>query len=118
MRRGTGQAARRKRRQLAELDRHHPDGDRPVEVRPRFGTHLDLAIANLRLGGWIERNVLGRLPLYSALKSLTKAFREAGEGAAFRPALLGSSEGVREVIYVVEDQDTGEVQRGKLVIIK
>ncbi len=62
-----------------------------------------------RLGGWIEGKVLGRLPMYSALKSLTKAFREAGEGAAFRPALLGSSEGVRELIYVVEDHGDGQL---------
>ena len=54
------------------------------------------------LGDWIERKVLGRLPVYSALKSLTKAFGEAGEGAAFRPALLRCSEDVREVVYVVE----------------
>ena len=77
-----------------------------VGVSFLIGLALRLEVGR-RLGGWIDRNVLGRLPLYSALKSLTKAFREAGEGAAFRPALLGSSEGVREVIYVVEDQDTG-----------
>jgi len=61
------------------------------------------------LGDWIERKVLGRLPVYSALKSLTKAFGEAGEGAAFRPAMLRCSEDVREVVYVVEDHGDGQL---------
>jgi uncharacterized membrane protein len=65
--------------------------------------------AGRSLGAWTERKVLGRLPGYNALKSLTKAFAEAGEGAPFRPALLRSSEGVREVIYVVEDHGDGQV---------
>ena len=62
-----------------------------------------------RLGDWIERNVLGRLPAYGALKSLTSAFREAGEGSAFRPALLMCSENARELIYVVEDHGDGQL---------
>ena len=61
------------------------------------------------LGGWLERNVFGRLPVYGALKSLTKAFGEAGEGAAFRPALLAGSDGVKELIYVVEDHGDGQL---------
>jgi uncharacterized membrane protein len=61
------------------------------------------------LGDWIERKVLGRLPLYSALKSLTNAFREAEEGGAFRPGLLNSSDGVQELIYVVEDHGDGRL---------
>jgi uncharacterized membrane protein len=73
-----------------------------------FGLALRVEIGR-RLGDWIERNVLGRLPMYGALKSLTKAFAEAGEGAAFRPALLVSSDGVRDVIYVVEDHGDGQL---------
>ena len=73
-----------------------------------FGFALRVEMGR-RIGDWIEEKVLGRLPMYGALKSLTKAFGEAGEGAAFRPALLGSSEGVREVIYVVEDHGDGQL---------
>ena len=62
-----------------------------------------------RLGDWIDRSLLGRLPVYGALKSLTKAFAEAGEGAPFRPALLGSSEGIREIVYVVEEHGDGQL---------
>ena len=73
-----------------------------------FGLALRVEVGR-RLGNWIDRNVLGRLPIYTALKSLTKAFGEAGEGGAFRPALLGSSDGVRELIYVVEDHGDGQL---------
>jgi len=73
-----------------------------------FGLALRVEVGR-RIGGWIEEKVLGRLTMYSVLKKLIKAFGEVGEGAAFRPALLGSSEGVREVIYVVEDHGDGEL---------
>ena len=73
-----------------------------------FGLALRVEIGR-RLGDWIERSVLGRLPMYGALKSLTKAFADAGEGTAFRPALLVSSDGVRDVIYVVEDHGDGQL---------
>lgn len=73
-----------------------------------FGLALRVEIGR-RLGNWIESNVLGRLPMYGALKSLTKAFAEAGEGAAFKTALLVPSEGVRDVIYVVEDHGDGQL---------
>ena len=86
----------------------------PIAVALLVGVSFVIGLAlrvevGRRLGGWIDRKVLGRLPMYSALKSLTKAFGEAGEGAAFRPALLGSSEGVREVVYVVEDHGDGQL---------
>ena len=79
-------------------------------VAVSFVTGLAMRVeVGRRLGDWIDRSVMGRLPVYSALKSLTKAFAEAGEGAAFRPALLGSSEGVRDLIYVVEDHGDGQL---------
>ena len=44
-----------------------------------------------RLGHWVERMVLDRLPVYKALKSLTTGFIAAGkEGAAFKTAMLNS----------------------------
>ena len=86
----------------------------PIAVTLLAGVSFVIGLAlrlegGRRLGDWVEGKVLGRLPMYSALKSLTKAFWEAGEGAAFRPALLGSSEGVRELIYVVEDHGDGQL---------
>ncbi len=59
------------------------------------------------LGGWLERKVFDKLPVYGALKSLTKAFGETGEDAAFRPALLAGSDGIQELVYVVEDHGDG-----------
>ena len=35
-----------------------------------------------RLGNWIERATLRRLPLYNAIKNLTKGFAQAGQDAA------------------------------------
>ena len=60
-----------------------------------------------RLGGWIERVVLGRMPMYNVLKSLTTGFRERGEDGAFTPAMVTSAEGDRELAYVIEDHGDG-----------
>jgi len=56
-----------------------------------------------RLGRWIERMVLDRLPVYGALKSLTTGFAEVGKDGAFKTAVLKSSDGAREIVYVIED---------------
>jgi len=55
------------------------------------------------LGRWIERTVLGRLPAYNALKSLTTGFAGAGKDGAFKAAVMTSSDGERELAYVIED---------------
>ena len=62
-----------------------------------------------RLGGWIERIALNRLPAYSALKSLTTGFAEAGKDGAFKVGVLTSSRGERELVYVIEDHGDGNV---------
>jgi len=59
------------------------------------------------LGRWIERTVLDRLPAYNALKRLTTGFAEAGKDGAFRVAVLTSSDGERELGYVIEDHGDG-----------
>ncbi len=61
-----------------------------------------------RLGRWIERTVLERLPVYKALKSLTTGFSEAGKDGAFKTAVLNSSDGKREIVYVIEDHGDGQ----------
>ena len=62
-----------------------------------------------RIGRLIENTVLGRLPMYNVFKSLTKGFVEAGQSAAFKPAVLLSPDGCRELAYVVEDHNDGNV---------
>jgi uncharacterized membrane protein len=62
-----------------------------------------------RAGRWIEEKILGRLPAYNALKRLTSGFAVASEDDAFRPAVLISPDGTRELAYVIEDHGDGQV---------
>jgi len=71
---------------------------------------LGLAVrleAGRNLGRWIERNTLQRLPLYNTLKSLTESMLDMERSGSFRPALLGSPEGDREIAYLVEEHEDG-----------
>ena len=56
-------------------------------------------------GVWIERNTIGRLPLYNALERIFTGFI-GKESASFKPALLKSSDG-EELDYLVEDHGNG-----------
>lgn len=73
---------------------------------------LGLALRSMilrRAGLWIEGTTLGRLPLYNAVKSLAKGLGGAKEDTAFRPAVLNSTEGHREIVYVIEDHGDGNL---------
>lgn len=61
------------------------------------------------VGRWIERNILKQLPGYSALKSLTTGFAEAGRDGAFKAAVMTSSDGERQLAYVIEDRDDDQM---------
>ena len=60
-----------------------------------------------RFGGFIERNTVGRIPLYGVLKGLAARLIEIGEGSAFKPAMLVSPDGHREFSYLIEDHGDG-----------
>jgi len=62
-----------------------------------------------RLGIYIERAVLDRLPMYDVLKRLTRGFSSEEQSSSFKPAVLISQSGVRELAYVVEDHNDGNV---------
>jgi len=62
-----------------------------------------------RFGLWIERAMFGRLTLYNAVKSLTRALVGAKDETAFRPAVLSSPDGEREIVYVIEVHGDGQV---------
>ena len=62
-----------------------------------------------RFGLWIERAALGRLPLYGAVKSLSRGLIGAKEDTAFRSAVLASPDGEREIVYVIEDHGDGQL---------
>ena len=62
-----------------------------------------------RFGNWIERIILGRLPAYNAIKSLTTGFANSQQESSFKPAMLKSGEGNREFAYIVEDHGDGNL---------
>jgi len=63
--------------------------------------------AGRRLGQWLEKVTVQRLPLYSALKRLTRGFAGTEEGETFLPALLETDTGIQEIVYVVETSADG-----------
>lgn len=79
-------------------------------VGASFVFGLALRSAALRRSGlWVERTLLGRLPLYNAVKSLARGLVGAQEETAFRSAVLHSSDGEREIVYVIEEHGDGQV---------
>ena len=72
-----------------------------------FGLAVRLMLLR-RAGHWIESTTLGRLPLYNAVKSLSRGLMGAKEDTAFRPAVLNSPDG-REIVYVIEDHGDGNL---------
>ena len=60
-----------------------------------------------RVGDWIERIILGRIPGYNAIKNLITGFASSQQDSSFKPALLKSSDGEKEFVYIVEDHGDG-----------
>ena len=73
-----------------------------------FGLALRSMILH-RFGLWIERSLLGRLPLYTAIKSLSRGLVGSKEDTAFRSAVLDSADGEQEIVYVIEDHGDGKL---------
>lgn len=61
-----------------------------------------------RFGLWVERGVFGRMPLYNAVKSLSRGLIGAKEETIFKPAVLSSPDGNREIVYMIEDHGDGQ----------
>ena len=73
---------------------------------------LGLALRSMtlrRVGLWTERSILDRLPLYGAVKRLSRGLGGAKADAAFRTAVLDSADGEREIVYVIEDHGDGQL---------
>jgi uncharacterized membrane protein len=62
-----------------------------------------------RFGYWLERTLLGKLPLYKAVKSLSRGLIGAKEDGVFKPALMHSGNGEREIVYLIEEDGKGQV---------
>jgi uncharacterized membrane protein len=73
-----------------------------------FGLALRSAVLR-RLGLWIERTLLGRMPLYDAVKRLSRGLVGENAETAFQPAVMTSADGVREIVYVVEAHANGQL---------
>ncbi len=73
-----------------------------------FGVMLQSATLT-RLGRRIESSVLGKLPMYSAIRRLTRGLAGADNTDRFRPALLISTGKQREIVYVIEDRGDGQM---------
>jgi hypothetical protein len=57
----------------------------------------------------MQHITLDRVPLYSVLKGLAAGFAKIGGGDGFKPALLVSADGQREIAYLIEDHGDGQV---------
>ena len=60
------------------------------------------------LGQWFEKSTLNHLPAYDVLKKLTQGFTDSSDNT-FKPALFESINGVRDLVYMVEDHGNGKV---------
>ena len=68
-----------------------------------------LSDAGRRFGNWIERIILGRMPAYNAIKSLTTGFANSQQESSFKPALLKSADGDKEFAYIIEEHNDGNL---------
>ena len=73
-----------------------------------FGLALRSASLS-RLGLWIERTLLDRLPLYNAVKRMGRGLVGAQEDSVFRSGVFSSSNGEKEIVYVIEDHGDGQM---------
>lgn len=58
-----------------------------------------------RFVSFVERSTLMRLPLYNAVKQLSKGLVGAEHEDAFRSAMLDVGDGTRELVYIIEEHD-------------
>lgn len=56
-----------------------------------------------RLGNWIQKKTLAKLPIYRFVKALVSGLVGAEKTGSFKPALFDAGNGQREIVYLVED---------------
>lgn len=71
-----------------------------------FGLAARLPIVR-RFGIWVERNTIGQLRLYRAVKGLTSRFAEMDDQGQFKPALVRGPLDQRQFAYLMEDLGDG-----------
>jgi uncharacterized membrane protein len=72
------------------------------------GLAMQTGVGN-RIGSWLENAVLGRLPGYRMMKTLSRQIAgAAGEGDTFfSPAILSLPQDSRQLVYLIEDHGNG-----------
>ena len=60
-----------------------------------------------RLGNWIQKKTLDKLPIYRFVKTLVSGLVGAEKSGSFKPALFDAGNGQREIVYLVEDLGDG-----------
>jgi uncharacterized membrane protein len=65
--------------------------------------------AGLRLGRWIEDRVLRKFAPYDVLRSFSRRLTGRGIPEELQPAFLRTSPGVRELAFIVENPEAGEL---------
>ena len=61
-----------------------------------------------KVGDWVERSLLNRLPLYPMLRSLAQGLSADEELAKLRPALVTTWPNLRTFAFVVEEHANGD----------
>lgn len=73
-----------------------------------IGIFMQSSLAR-RWGNWVEEKTFGRLPVYRFVKSLITGLLGAEKNDdKFKPALLLSQDGQKEICYIVEDHEDGD----------
>ena len=79
-------------------------------VGASFVFGLAIRSSNLRrFGSWIEETLLGKLPIYNAVKGLSHGLLGAKEDGVFKPAVMHSENGDQEIVYLIEEDGEGQV---------
>jgi len=58
-----------------------------------------------RLSGWFDEKVLGRIPAYGVLKTLTQQIAGQDAEGKFTPAVAILTEDIHDLAYIVEEHD-------------
>jgi len=67
------------------------------------------SVIGRKWGETIERNTVGRIPMYRAVKRLTSGFTDAEGDKAFVPGLFNSAAGEQDLVFVIEDHGNGKL---------
>jgi uncharacterized membrane protein len=62
-----------------------------------------------RIGTQLEQATLMRLPLYDAVKQLSRGLIDAESDNAFKSGLLESDDGTSELVYIIEEHSDGKL---------